>query len=183
VTTVFLEALTIGAGALAAAAAGLAGVVAAVFIAAAGTVVAAFVREATPVVCVPAALTGEPAVAVEVPMAVEVPAAVDVPPAAAAGAQGAALAVLVAAALGAAGAAAFFFPKSAPRLEIAAVAFDTAALALAGTWPFAEFVTPARVVPAGPQGGKPWEATPCPWGKKAVACPGAAADTPLARPR
>ena len=52
-------------------------------------------------------------------------------PAPVAGAQGAALAVLAAA--GGAVAAAFFLPKSDPRLENAVVAFETALLALAGT--------------------------------------------------
>jgi hypothetical protein len=89
---------------------------------------------ATGTALVPATGTaGEPAPAgcETVPLAagtdvdVEVPA----PGVVAAGAQGAALAVLVAGALGAAGAAAFFFPKSDPRLEKAAAAFETAVFA------------------------------------------------------
>jgi hypothetical protein len=107
----------------------------AAFIADAG---AARVGMTTPVVCVPAALTAAfvtgpgavlvgaatPVVCVPTALAADTD---GVPAAVGAGAQGTVLA-----AVGAAGAAAFFFPKSDPKLEIAAVAFETAVLAPAG---------------------------------------------------
>jgi len=99
---------------------GLAVVVVAAFVEGAGApaAVAVVVGEATPeVVCGTAALTADVLVAV--------------PSLAVIGAQGAALAAF--GADGAAGDVVFFFPKSDPRLENAALAFVTAVLAVAGT--------------------------------------------------
>jgi hypothetical protein len=89
-------------------------VVAAAFAAGVGDVV---VEEETPLACAPLALTGVIGVVVEVPADV------------AAGSQGAPPAVFGAAGFDAAAAAAFFLPKSDPKLETAAAAFETAALA------------------------------------------------------
>ena len=77
------------------------------------------VGEVTPLVGWPDPLTGD----------ISVPAALPSP--VVAGAQGAALAL--AGAVGVAVVAVFFFPKSDPRLENAALAFETVLLALAGT--------------------------------------------------
>lgn len=80
-----------------------------------------------------------------------------------AGAQGAAL-VVVGAAAGVV-VAVFFFPKSDPRLENVALAFEAALLALGGTWTPAEFAVPASEVAVVPHGGKleAEDAVPCPW--------------------
>ena len=64
-----------------------------------------------------------------VPLTGDIDVTADVPALGATGAQGAAPVVFGAAGAGAA----FFFPKSDPRLEKAAVAFETAVLAVAGT--------------------------------------------------
>lgn len=122
-------ALVCAAGALATTATGLAVVGVAVVVAVAFRVVAAFATgtaavEAAPVDWVAFALVGD---IDEVPGAIVV---AEVVPAPVAGAQGAALAVLAAA--GGAVAAAFFLPKSDPRLENAVVALETALLAFAG---------------------------------------------------
>ena len=107
-----------GAGALATVATGLAVVAVAVFATGTGVaVVAEFAR----VGCGVVPLTLDAGVVPEAEVVAIVP------PLAAAGAHGALPAVV-----GAAGAAAFFFAKSDPKLEIAAVAFETAAFAPAG---------------------------------------------------
>lgn len=124
-------ALDCAAGVLATTATGLAGVVVAVLAVAAFLVVAVLVAGATALEeaalagCVAVPLVGD----IDVLPAVIVVA--EVVPVPVAGAQGALLALFGAA--GGAVAAAFFFPKSDPRLEIALVAFVTALLALAGT--------------------------------------------------
>ena len=143
---------------------GLAVVVVAAFAVAAGA--AAVLEGAAPPVCVvPVVLAGDIAVVAEVPP--------DVP----AGAHGTLLAVVDPAAAGAAGVAVFFLPKSDPKFEIAADAFEIALLAPAAVCPPAEFAAPATVLAVGLQGGKLLE------GLKAVACPGAPEDTPLVNPR
>ena len=111
---------TAGAGALATLATGLAVAVVVVAVFATGTGVAVLVELAR-VGWVVVPLTVDAGV---IPEAEVVEA---VPPLVAAGAQGALLDVV-----GAAGAAVFFFPKSDPKLEIAAAAFETAALVPAG---------------------------------------------------
>jgi hypothetical protein len=133
----------------------------------------AVVAEAPLVVCAPVVLTADIDVPVEVPPVIEVPLASEDP--FTAGAHGTPPAVVVAPA-GAAGAAAFFLPNSDPKFEIAAAAFETAVLAPAAVCPPAEFAAPATAVPVGLHGARP-----C--GSKAVACPGAAEDTPLVSPR
>jgi len=134
----------------------------------------AVVAEVPLVVCVPVVLTADIEVPVEVPPVIEAPLANEDP--FTAGAQGTPPAVVVAPALGAAGATAFFLPNSDPKFEIAAAAFETAVLAPAAVCPPAEFAAPATAVPVGLHG-----TAPC--GLKAVACPGAAEDTPLTSPR
>ena len=77
-----------------------------------------------------------------------------------AGVQGAALAADAAVGVVVA---VFFFPKSDPRLEKAALAFETVLLALAGTGTPAEFAAPVREVAVVPHGGNPEaEDVPCP---------------------